>query len=120
MLKPTNVDEYIARFPESTQVIMNQVRATIKKTAPRAEEVISYAMPAYKYNGMLVYFAAYAKHIGFYPTSSCITAFKKELSVYKGAKGPVQFPLGKPMPFALITKLVKFRMKENLEQNKKK
>src|SRR5438093_686087 len=104
MTKPANVDEYIAAFPQATQVIIGQVRNAIKKAAPQAEEVISYAMPAYRWNGILVYFAAYEKHIGFYPTGSAIAAFKKDLSVYKGAKGSVQFPLNKPMPLGLITK----------------
>jgi len=92
------------------------LRATIKKAAPKAEEVISYGMPAYKQNGMLVYFAAYAKHIGFYPSSSGISAFKKEISVFKWSKGAVQFPLDKALPSSLITKIVKFRVKFNQEK----
>src|SRR2546423_15286514 len=114
--KPENVEEYIAGFPKETQILLEQIRATIVKAAPEAEEVISYQMPAYKYNGMLVYFAAYKNHIGFYPTASGIEAFKKELSVYKGAKGSVQFPLDKPMPLNLISKIVKFKVKKNLEK----
>ena len=120
MTKPTNVDEYIAGFPKETQLILEQIRATIKKAAPQAEEVISYAMPAYKWNGMLLYFAAYAKHLGFYPTGSGIAAFKKELSVYKGAKGSVRFPLDKPIPLGLVSKIVKFRAAENLQKAKTK
>ena len=120
MTKAATVEEYISGFPIETQVIIVQVRAAIKKAAPQAEEIISYAMPAYRYNGILVYFAAYAKHIGFYPTGQGIAAFTKELSIYKGAKGSVQFPIDKPMPLALITKMVKFRMKENLEKAKNK
>jgi uncharacterized protein YdhG (YjbR/CyaY superfamily) len=114
MKKPTNIDEYISGFPEETQKILEQLRATIKKTAPNAEEVISYAIPAFKLNGMLVWFAAYSNHIGFYPRGSGIEAFKKELSIYKSAKGSVQFPLDKAIPWALITKIVKFRVAENL------
>jgi uncharacterized protein YdhG (YjbR/CyaY superfamily) len=116
MKKPKNTEEYISWFPLETQKLLQQLRVTIKKAAPKAEEVISYAMPAYKQNGMLVYFAAYAKHIGFYPTSSGIAAFKKEISVYKSSKGAVQFPIDKPLPAGLITKMVKFRVKENLEK----
>lgn len=113
---PATVDEYIAAQPEEVQPILQKVRNTIRKAAPKAEEVISYGMPGYKYHGMLVYFAAWKTHIGFYAVPSGHAAFKEELSVYKGAKGSVQFPLSKPMPLALITKIVKFRMKENEEQ----
>ena len=113
--KAIDVDEYIAGFPKDTQKMLKQLRETIIKAAPGAEELISYQMPAYKYHGALVYFAGYKNHIGFYPTASGIEAFKKELSVYKGAKGSVQFPLDKPLPLQLISKIVKFRMKENLE-----
>lgn len=112
-LTTENVDAYIASFPTDVQVMLQELRATIKKAAPKAEEVISYEMPAYKYKGMLVYFAAYKNHIGFYPTSSGIAAFKKELSVYKGAKGSVQFPLNKALPLSLISKIVKYRVNEN-------
>jgi uncharacterized protein YdhG (YjbR/CyaY superfamily) len=108
------IDEYIASFPETTQIILKQVRVTVKKAAPKAEETISYKIPAFTFHGRLVYFAAFKKHIGFYPRASGIEAFKKELSVYKGARGSVQFPIDKPMPLALITKIVKFRVKENL------
>ena len=93
---------------------------TIKKAAPKAEEVISYGIPAFKLNGMLVWFAAYSTHVGFYPRASGIEAFKKELSIYKGAKGSVQFPLDNPLPLGLITKMVKFRVTENLQQTKTK
>ncbi len=113
-------DKYISGFPKETQKILRQLRAAILEAAPGAEEVISYKMPAYKLNGMLVGFAAYEGHIGFYPTPSGIEAFKKELSPYKGAKGSVQFPREKPLPLALIAKIVKFRMKENLARPKAK
>jgi uncharacterized protein YdhG (YjbR/CyaY superfamily) len=117
---PITVDEYIAAFPKEMQQLLQQVRATIKKAAPAAEEVISYGMPAYKLNGMLVYFAGYKNHIGFYATPTGHASFKKELSVYKQGKGSVQFPTDQPLPLALITKIVKFRVNENTEKAKKK
>jgi uncharacterized protein YdhG (YjbR/CyaY superfamily) len=114
MKRPSTVDEYIAQFSPQTQRTLQQVRALIKKTAPDAEEVISYAMPGYKWNGMLVWFAGYGHHLGFYPMPSALTAFKSELSKYKSSKGAVQFPLDQKMPVALITKIIKYRMEENL------
>jgi uncharacterized protein YdhG (YjbR/CyaY superfamily) len=120
MKKPKDIDAYISSFPPDTQKRLEQFRATVKKAAPGAEEVISYAMPAFKFNGLLVWFAGYSKHIGFYPRVSAIVAFKKELSSYKGAKGSVQFPLDRPLPLGLITKMVKFRMKENVARAKAK
>ncbi|MGN6402588.1 MAG: iron chaperone [Flavisolibacter sp.] len=116
MLKPANIDQYIAAFPKETQQLLQQVRTTIKKAAPKAEEVISYGMPGFKLNGMLVWFAGYKNHIGFYPKPSAIEAFKKELSVYKYAKGSIQFPLDKPLPLALIAKMVKLRVAENMQK----
>ena len=116
----SSVDAYISSFPAETQAVLEQVRTTIKKAAPKAEEVISYSMPAYKLNGILVYFAAYQHHIGFYPTASGIANFQKEFENYKSSKGAVQFPLDKKMPLALITKIVKFRLKENAEKVKRK
>jgi uncharacterized protein YdhG (YjbR/CyaY superfamily) len=115
-----NTDEYIKQFPVLQQKAMEEIRKAIKTTAPQAEETISYQMPAYKYNGPLVYFAAYDHHIGFYPTPSGIEAFKKELAGYKGAKGSVQFPLDKPMPVSLVKKIVQFRVKENEGNSKAK
>jgi uncharacterized protein YdhG (YjbR/CyaY superfamily) len=115
-----NIDEYIAGFPKDIQAILIKMRTIIRKAAPAAEEVISYAMPAYKYNGMLVFFAAFKNHIGFYATPTGHKAFKKELSLYKEGKGSVQFPIDKPLPSSLITKIVKFRVKENLEKAKAK
>lgn len=114
--KPNNIDEYIACFPVDIQEIMQQLRSAIKKAAPGATEVISYGMPAFKLNGILVWFAAYAKHIGFYPTASGIEVFKKELSKFKSAKGSVQFPLNEPLPIKLITEIVLFRVAENLHK----
>ena len=116
-MKPNSsigIDEYICSFPTDTQKLLKQLRLTIRETAPEAEEVISYQMPAFKLNGMLVYFAGYKNHIGFYPTASGISAFKVELSDYKSSKGSVQFPLDKPLPLELIRKIVQFRIHENL------
>lgn len=115
-----NIDEYIADFPKETQLILEQIRATIRKSAPEAEETISYRMPAYKQNGVLVYFAACKNHIGFYPTASGIANFKAELSGYKSSKGAVQFPIENPIPLDLIAKIVQFRVKENLNKSSKK
>ena len=114
MKKPKDIDEYISSFPEETQKLLEQIRTTISDAAPEAVEVISYSMPAFKYNGVLVWFAAHKSHIGFYPRASGIEAFKKELSTYKKSKGAVQFPLDKPLPLELIKKIVKFRLAENL------
>ncbi len=111
--KPRNIDDYIAEFPENVQKILKEVRLRINKAAPDAEETISYGMPAFKYYGMLVYFAAYEKHIGFYATPSGHSKFEKELSKYKQGKGSVQFPLNAPIPLDLITEMVKFRVFEN-------
>jgi uncharacterized protein YdhG (YjbR/CyaY superfamily) len=113
---PHNIDEYIEGFPSDVRQILQELRQTIKKTAPNAEEKISYQMPSFFLNGVLVYFAAYKNHIGFYPTPSGIANFKEELSAYKNSKGAVQFPMDKPLPIELITRIVKFRVKENLEK----
>ncbi len=114
--KVNDIDKYIAGFPEETQYLLDEIRAAIKKAAPEAEEVISYQMPAYKYQGMLVFFAGYKNHIGFYPGAGGIEAFKKEIAAYKNAKGSVQFPLDKPLPVKLITQIVKFRLLQNKEK----
>ncbi|OPZ84152.1 MAG: hypothetical protein BWY74_04279 [Firmicutes bacterium ADurb.Bin419] len=111
--KINSVDEYILQFPNEVQEILQELRRLVKDTAPEAEEKISYQMPTYYLHGNLVHFAAYKNHIGFYPTPTAIEAFKKELSNYKGAKGSVQFPINKPMPFDLIRKIVEFRVSEN-------
>ena len=116
MKKPGNVDDYIKGYPEDIQQLLEQVRKTVKKAAPEAVEVISYGMPGYKMNGMLVWFAGHSRHIGFYPGASGIEAFKHELSGYKGAKGSVQFPHLRPLPLELISDIVKFRVSENLEK----
>ncbi len=114
--RPTTVDEYIAQCPAEVQPILTRLRAVIKKAAPDATERISYQMPGFFLNGQLVWFGAHPHHIGFYPTGSGIAAFKKELSGYKQSKGAVQFPLDQPIPYELITKIVKFRVAENLKK----
>jgi uncharacterized protein YdhG (YjbR/CyaY superfamily) len=114
------IDKYISGFPRATQKLLVQLRTLIKKTAPEAEEVLSYNMPAYKYNGILVYFAAFDHHIGFYPMTSVIEKFRNELSIYKTGKGSVRFPLDKPLPVKLIIKIIIFRVNENFERKMKK
>ena len=116
--KLKTVDEYLSTVPAPTRRILQEVRQTIKKAAPQAEEVISYNMPAFKLHGVLVYYAAYQKHIGFYPTPSAIKAFEKELAQYQSSKGAVQFPSDQPMPVELITKIVQFRVRENVGKEK--
>lgn len=112
---PKNMDEYIKRLPADRRAIMEKIRQTVKAAAPEAEEVISYQMPAFNYHGMLVYFAAHTNHIGFYPTAGAVEAFKKDLSAYEGSKGTVKFPFDK-VPYPLISKIVKFRVKKNKEK----
>ena len=120
-IKAASVKEYIAAFPKETQKLLNDVRSAITKAAPDAEEKISYGLPAYHlYGKPLVYFGGFEKHIGFYATPTGHEAFEKELSVYKQGKGSVQFPINEPMPISLITRIVKFRAKENLEKAKLK
>jgi len=114
------IDEYISMFPDEVQTILNQVRQTIRGAAPEAGETINYQMPTFTLNGNLVHFAAFKTHIGFYPTPTGIEAFKEELAPYKGAKGSVQFPIDQPMPLSLIRRIVKYRVKENLERKPKK
>ncbi|HEX5112300.1 MAG TPA: DUF1801 domain-containing protein [Saprospiraceae bacterium] len=114
--KTKNIDEYIAQFPKEIRDRLEQMRETIRKAAPEAEEAISYAMPTFKLNGNLVHFAGYKNHIGFYPAPDGIEAFKKEIAKYKWAKGSVQFPHDQKLPMALITKIVKFRVRQNKEK----
>jgi uncharacterized protein YdhG (YjbR/CyaY superfamily) len=114
------VDEYFATLPRATRKILKAVRDTIRKAAPSAEEKIAYNMPAFVYNGPLVYYAAHKSHIGFYATPTGHKQFEKELSKYKQGKGSVQFPLDGPMPLGLISRIVKFRLKENAEKIEKK
>lgn len=113
---PKNIDEYISGFPEDIQAILQKVRATIRESAPDAEETISYQIPTFTLEGNLVHFAAFKKHIGFYPAPSGIEKFKTELSSYEGAKGSVKFPLDKPIPYDLIREIVEFRVRENIEK----
>jgi len=116
-----DIDEYIAGFPKDKQRLLAEMRGAIHKAAPEAEEAIKYAMPTFTFNGSnLVHFAAFKNHIGFYPAPTGIEAFKKELSVYKGSKGAIQFPLDRPLPIALISRIVKFRVKNNREKAKAK
>ena len=110
------IDEYIKTFPTDVQSILERMRQVIRKAAPDAVEAISYQIPTFKLNGNLVHFAAFKNHIGFYPTSSGIEAFKKEFSRYKWAKGSVQFPIGEPIPFDLVEEIVLFRVKENMKE----
>jgi uncharacterized protein YdhG (YjbR/CyaY superfamily) len=114
-----NIDEYISSFPEDIQRLLEDIRTVIRNAAPDAKEDIKYGMPTYVLGKNLVHFAVNKNHIGFYPAPSGIIAFKDELSVYKTSKGAIQFPLSKPVPLKLITKIVKFRVKENLENFKK-
>ncbi|MDX2044909.1 MAG: DUF1801 domain-containing protein [Acidobacteriota bacterium] len=113
---PKNIDEYIAGFPSEIQEKLETIRATIRKAAPKAEEAISYMIPTLKLHGNLVHFAAYKNHIGFYPGAGGIAAFQEELAGYETSKGTVQFPLDKRLPLPLITKIVKFRVQQNLDQ----
>lgn len=119
MKKPENVDEYIASFPADVQTLLQQMRLAIKQAAPQAEEVISYSMPAFRLNGMLVWFAAHSNHIGLYPRGSGIEEFAVQLKGYKVSKGTIQFPLDKPLPVDLIGKIVQFRVEENLRKGRK-
>lgn len=120
----TSIDGYILSFPTEVQEILEKLRKVIKDAAPDAMEKISYQMPTFFFHGNLVHFAAYKKHIGFYPAPSGIDAFKQELSQYKGAKGSIQFPIDEPLPYELISKVVAFRVAENIklaeEKSKKK
>lgn len=111
---PKDIDTYIAGFPNAVREILEKIRMTVRKAAPGAEETIKYQIPTFTLNGNLVHFAAFKKHIGFYPTPRGIEEFMDELSVYEGAKGSVRFPLDKPIPFDLISRIVKFRVKKNL------
>ena len=114
------VDEYLSALPANTKGILKEVRKTIKQAAPQAEELISYNIPAFKLFGGLIWYAAWKEHISLYPRSSRMEAFIKELSEYEGSKGTIKFPIDKPIPFDLISKIAKFRVKENLEEAKVK
>lgn len=111
--KPVNINEYIATFAPEVQAVLEQLRATIRKAAPDAEEVISYQMPAFRGNTILVYFAAWKKHIGLYPPISGDTKLEKDVKPYAGPKGNLQFPLAEPIPWELISRIVKHRIKQD-------
>jgi len=115
-IKADNIDDYIAFFPASTQVLLKQMRQTIKKAAPAAVEKISYQMPTFALAGNLVHFAGYKNHIGFYPGSSGVKNFKEELEGYKNAKGSIQFPIDQPLPLDIVTRITQFRVQENLDK----
>lgn len=115
-----SVKEYHAAFPPEVKKLLEEIRSVIREAAPEAEEVISYNMPAFRLNGILVYYAANKAHIGFYPTASPMKAFEEELAAYTTSKGAIQFPFEKGIPAGLVKKIVKFRMKENLEKAKPK
>ncbi|MBS1604478.1 MAG: DUF1801 domain-containing protein [Bacteroidetes bacterium] len=108
-----SVDQYISTFPPATRKALKDIRSAIKKAAPGAEEAISYNIPAFKLDGMLVWYAGYKEHIGLYPRPNVIQLFKKELTGYKLSKGTIQFPLDQPLPIDLITRIVKYRIAEN-------
>ncbi len=118
--KPKTIDDYISRFPEELQEKLEKIRQTIKKAAPNAEEVISYQMPAFKQKGILVWFAAFKNHIGFFPKVNAIKKFEKELARYETSKGTIRFQLDKKIPLGLIFKITKFRVKEELGKKYKK
>ncbi len=118
--KAKDIDEYIARHPKDVQKILKKIRTTIKKAAPGAEEAISYQMPAFHFHGYLIYFAAYKNHIGIYPVPRGIDEFSKELARYEGGKGTLRLPLDQPIPDDLITRIVNFRVKQNLEKAARK
>jgi uncharacterized protein YdhG (YjbR/CyaY superfamily) len=113
---PANFEEYTAPFPKKVQKRLRQMRQTVRKAAPQAKETISYRIPTYVLNGNLVHFGAYRSHIGFYPTSSGITAFKKDLSPYQTSRGAARFPMEEPLPLGLVSRIVKYRVKENTVQ----
>lgn len=117
---PTTIDEYIALFPAEVQALLEQVRQTIRETAPEAEEAISYGMPAFRLNGPLVYFAGFKNHIGFYPTPVGLAAFQKDLAPFKTGKGSVQFPIQEALPLELIRKIVAYRLQLVQSKVKKK
>jgi uncharacterized protein YdhG (YjbR/CyaY superfamily) len=113
MQKIRTLDEYFCHLPKETRVALEGLRKAIREAAPQAEETISYNIPAFKWNGMLVWYAAFKNHIGFYPKASAIASFHKELAAYKTSKGAIQLPIGTRIPVGLVKKIVKFRLKEN-------
>lgn len=117
---PKNIDEYIAGFPENIQEILQEIRVTIKRAAPGAEETISYQMPTFVLKGNLVHFAAYKRHIGLYPAPTGTEEFNEQLSAYRAEKSSVRFPLDEPIPFDLISQIVRCRVAENLKKAERK
>jgi uncharacterized protein YdhG (YjbR/CyaY superfamily) len=117
---PATIDEYVAAFPPDVQSILRKIRSTIRKAAPQAEERISYRMPAFAQDGILVYFAAFKKHIGVYPPVRGDEKLSKELAPYRGEKGNLKFPLDEPIPYDLIARIVKFRVKERMKRERSK
>ncbi len=113
---PTTIDDYIGGFPQDVQAILQKIRLTIRQAAPDAQETLKYHMPTFILKGNLVYFAAFKNHIGFYPPAGGPEELKREISAYEGPKGSLKFPLDQPIPFDLISRIVKFRVKENLDQ----
>ena len=117
---PRNIDEYIAGFPADVQAILGKIRMTVRVAAPEAKETIKYRMPTFVLQGDLVFFAAFKRHIGFYPPVTGLQKLRNELAPYEGPKGSLKFPLDRPIPYELIGTIVKFRVKENLERAKEK
>ena len=115
-----NIDEYIDRYPKDVQAKLRKIRSTIRKAAPDATEAISYQIPTFKLGGNLIHFAAFPNHISLFPTSSGVAKFQKELAGYETSKGTIQFPLDRPIPYGLITRITRFRVKENSEKGKQK
>ena len=115
-----DIDDYISRYPKDVQVILRKMRLAIHKVAPAASERISYQIPTFYLQGNLVHFAAFSKHVSFFPTSSGVAKFQKELTKYKTSKGTIQFQLDQPIPYDLLRRIVVFRVKENLKRAKKK
>ncbi len=116
MKQPHDIDSYLASFPTEIRLRLQELRETILKAAPMAKEVISYGMPAFRQNGILVYFAVHKNHIGFYPTPSAVESFRQEFSHYKWSKGAVQFPIDEPLPLEMVARIVKFRVGEDLQE----
>ncbi len=117
--RPKTIDEYIQAAPREAQKKLREMRACIRAAAPEAKESLKWGMPAFSYRRILVTFAAFKNHIGFYPTSSAVTAFAKDLSKFSTARGSIQFPLEKPLPLSLVRRITAFRVKESVEQDKK-
>ncbi|HUI93765.1 MAG TPA: DUF1801 domain-containing protein [Chitinivibrionales bacterium] len=117
---PKDIDDYITGFPGDIQDKLQKIRAVIRKAVPGAQEVMSYQMPAFKQNGILIYFAAFSDHVSIFPTSSGVAKFKKELKEYETTKGTIKIPLHKPIPYGLISRITKFRFRESSQKGKKK